>query len=424
MRRFDCFLFAHELDLLECRLTELADHVDFFVLVEAPKSHQNKPKPLHYAENADRFARWADQIIHVVADDLPDDPDPWSREHAQREAIRIGLERADVRPDDLIFQSDADEIPRTDFIDLVNPAGFTVADMEFRCFAVDWHNPERWRGTCAAYYRNITTFTGMRDARLTTPDVVPFAGWHFTWVGTEVDMETKLDTFCHSEIKGYVGGRLGEHRAVGMHVDGVVLQPCSDDDYPTWIRERKCPVSWWRPVSLRTRYQELCDTPSDINEHLPLLAALAAECDTVLELGTRDGVSTVAFLAGLPRTGTLHSVDIHEGPALGFVDDRWTFHRGDDLVLADELPDADLVFIDTSHLYEHTLAELEAYTKKVRPGGWLVLHDTELAEPYGHNGEPFPVKRAVTEFCDANSLQWVNIPDNNGLAVVSIPEEV
>lgn len=418
MKRFDCFLFAHELDLLECRLTELADHVDYFVLVEAPKSHQNNPKPLHYQDNAERFAQWHDQIIHVVADDLPDDPDPWSREHAQREAIRIGLERAGAQPDDLIFQSDVDEIPRTDFVDLVDPHGFTAADMEFRCFAVDWHNPERWRGTCAAYYRNVVTFTGMRDARLVTHDVVPYAGWHFTWVGTEADMETKLATFCHSEIKGYVGGRFGDLKALGMHVDGVVLQPVDEDDYPTWIRDRRCPSSWWRPVSLRTRYHELCDTPSDINEHLPLLAALAAECQTILELGTRSGVSTVAFLAGLPQVGTLHSVDIEPGPTLGFDDDRWTFHQGDDLTL--DLPDADLVFIDTSHLYEHTLAELERFVPKARK--WVVLHDTELAEPAGHNGDPFPVKRAVTEFCDTHGLQWVNVPECNGLAVISAPE--
>lgn len=34
---------------------------------------QDRPKPLHYAENKERFARFASKIIHVVLDQEPED---------------------------------------------------------------------------------------------------------------------------------------------------------------------------------------------------------------------------------------------------------------------------------------------------------------------------------------------------------------
>jgi len=51
--------------------------------------------------------------------------------------------------------------------------------------------------------------------------------------------------------------------------------------------------------------------------------------------------------------------------------------RLDDLTAVKLFPDGyfDCVFIDTSHQYEHTKAELEAWEPKIRPGGILSGHD-------------------------------------------------
>lgn len=70
-RIYDCFTFAKELDLLEIRLKELYDHVDYFVLVEATKTFSEKPKELAYLKNKSRFKKWNDKIIHVIVDDMP-----------------------------------------------------------------------------------------------------------------------------------------------------------------------------------------------------------------------------------------------------------------------------------------------------------------------------------------------------------------
>ena len=90
MRVFDTFLFCDELDLLEVRLLELHDHVYRFVLVESPLTFQGNPKPLYYADNKERFATYADKIIHVIAD-LDSLGEGMAREHAQRNATWQGL---------------------------------------------------------------------------------------------------------------------------------------------------------------------------------------------------------------------------------------------------------------------------------------------------------------------------------------------
>lgn len=177
---------------------------------------------------------------------------------------------------------------------------------------------------------------------------------------------------------------------------------------------------------LRTKYDELCSTPSDIYLHLPRFVALVEELNAqhVIELGSRSGVSTVAWLYGLAKTGGhLTSVDLDPAPQIGTWS-HWRHLQGSDVSpeIAGQLKPADIVFIDTSHLYEHTRWELSLYQWLVKPGGVIVCHDTELARPEdAPPGHPlFPVKRAVTEFCEANGFEWTNHPDCWGLAVIKV----
>lgn len=177
---------------------------------------------------------------------------------------------------------------------------------------------------------------------------------------------------------------------------------------------------------LADRYLHAARTPSDINEHLPEFVAICNElrATKVIELGTRGGVSTVAWLHAMElNDGHLWSVDISPAPQLD--SDRWTFLRGDDRsqVILDLLPaQVDVVFIDTSHEFEHTATELDLYAPRVRPGGRIVLHDTEVEQPdFVPPGVPFPVKVAVGEFCAARGWQWTNRTYNNGLGIIEVP---
>ena len=177
-------------------------------------------------------------------------------------------------------------------------------------------------------------------------------------------------------------------------------------------------------MRLLDAYVNACNTPSDINEHLPRLVEQVEDLQAtkVIELGTRGGVSTIAWLYALARNnGHLWSVDIDPRPA-GLEVAHWTFIQGDDCSpeVFTQLPDdVDIVFIDTSHAYRHTVQELALYRWLVRPGGRIVLHDTELYLPGGVGPQPpFPVKKAVEEFCAAEGLRWTNYENNNGLGVI------
>jgi predicted O-methyltransferase YrrM len=177
--------------------------------------------------------------------------------------------------------------------------------------------------------------------------------------------------------------------------------------------------------TIASRYHDACTTPSDIYQHLPTFVDIATKLDakTVIELGTRGGVSTIAWLYAMEETdGHLWSVDIDPAPEL--THDRWTFIQGNDLEPATvaKLPaQADIVFIDTSHLYEQTLSELNVYRWRVRPGGKILLHDTELRRPEGAPIFPaYPVKRAMTEFCNEEGLAFTNHPNCWGLGIVQL----
>lgn len=179
-------------------------------------------------------------------------------------------------------------------------------------------------------------------------------------------------------------------------------------------------------MTLAALYQRMCATPSDIHLHLPRFVEMVDRLGAqhVIELGTRTGVSTIAWLHGLEGTGgRLTSIDIDPRPDIGEWA-HWEFIQGDDLdpAIVSRLDPADIVFIDTSHLYAQTIRELNVYRWLVKPGGRIALHDTELAVP-GDAGlyEPrYPVRRAVEEFCRENGFEWENHRECWGLGVIQL----
>lgn len=166
-------------------------------------------------------------------------------------------------------------------------------------------------------------------------------------------------------------------------------------------------------TSLSATYQQLLAQPSDIRDHLGRFVALveALDAQRICELGVRQGVSTVAWLEGLRRTGGhLWSCDIEPCP----IDHRQlTFLRGDDCSpeVYDKIPDdLDIVFLDTSHLYSATRRELEIYAPKLVEGGCVVLHDVDVERFPQHPDDepPFPVRKALEEAAHEGSweVEW------------------
>jgi predicted O-methyltransferase YrrM len=68
-----------------------------------------------------------------------------------------------------------------------------------------------------------------------------------------------------------------------------------------------------------------------------------------------------------------------------------------------------LVFIDSSHQYNHTMDELNLWYQRVVPGGFIVLHDTSVfAKCFDVSGSG-GVGRAVDEWAVTNKIQKINI---------------
>lgn len=173
-------------------------------------------------------------------------------------------------------------------------------------------------------------------------------------------------------------------------------------------------------TDLSDLFRQCCDTNSDINGHLRYMHDVCIEIDAkiVIELGVRTGLSTVAFLHAMDQTGGhVWSVDIdrHSAPDEVALHDRWVFTHADDLTV-DPVP-CDVLFIDTSHHYGHTLAELDRFARYARV---VLLHDTALEHPAGAPPEPrYPVRQACLDWLAANpGWEWEEFEHCYGLGVM------
>lgn len=249
MRLYDCVMLHDELDMLELRLRELDGLADYHVITESPVTHRGAPKPLHYQASAERFSKWAGRIVHVVAD-LPDSPDPWVREHAQRDAALSALQ--DAADDDLVLIADIDEIPSPAALE-ARPEHAAALSMRMAMYAVDWEYPQRHLCSVLARLGECRKAGGLgtvRDGRYQMP-VIGDGGWHLTWLGGVAAQRAKLDRDCHTDRTAYEDSLIRKGRCYreGIHHSGRLRMIPADVDetWPEMIYKRECPREWFRP---------------------------------------------------------------------------------------------------------------------------------------------------------------------------------
>jgi beta-1,4-mannosyl-glycoprotein beta-1,4-N-acetylglucosaminyltransferase len=263
--RIDTFPFNREFEMLEMRIEEMGEAVDFMVAVEADVTHQDAPKPFYLSDSIDRYAHFADKLIVVRATGLPtveDDKDPWARELAQREYLIQGLQEIDRRvtleESDIILHGDVDEICRAVAVRNVNPRDgkYVSLGQRMHTFHVDWLHPDPWFGTVAATLGDLVRlsplpFQRLRNTRNSDLNTWLFdSGWHFSWMGNTDIWLDKLHSFCHPEIgeRTLQGLQNGMYSREGFHVDGRRMKAVDvDDTWPRMIAERRCPEMWFRP---------------------------------------------------------------------------------------------------------------------------------------------------------------------------------
>ena len=124
----------------------------------------------------------------------------------------------------------------------------------------------------------------------------------------------------------------------------------------------------------------MAHTPCDIAGHLQRLHDLVGETGAkhVIECGVNTGMSTIAFLASGAVVYSCDYADVRQvvRPEVNAAQ-NWHLAICDDREWA--VPDhrpAKVVFIDTSHTYQHSLDELAKYWPMVAPGGAMAWHDS------------------------------------------------
>jgi hypothetical protein len=203
---------------------------------------------------------------------------------------------------------------------------------------------------------------------------------------------------------------------------------------------------------IKLTYDYLCNSPSDINEHLPTLFKYASECDSVFETGVRGCVSSWAILYGLAsrrekeggKTSLLlNDIDPcevqelkHASEEVGNVNVEWTWKNNLELSFERERR-FDMTFIDTWHVYGQLKRELAKFSQITNK--YIIMHDTTVDEWEGETirqrmnakkqslDSGIPLEEinkglwpAIEEFLESNP-DWMlheRFTNNNGLTVL------
>lgn len=175
---------------------------------------------------------------------------------------------------------------------------------------------------------------------------------------------------------------------------------------------------------LEQLYQTAQNTTSDINEHVKALTAYGMMCDSIVEFGCRWGVSTTAFLKAEPRFLLSYDLEIYpQIQNLKRVADaelpNTEFQFKCENTLFTEIPECDLLFLDSYHVEQQVHKELILHAEKARK--FLVFHDTVTYRDVGQSAGYKGIWDTIMGFLRYNP-QWVmtnHYEHNNGLTVLS-----
>jgi beta-1,4-mannosyl-glycoprotein beta-1,4-N-acetylglucosaminyltransferase len=242
---WDVFPFFNELDLLDIRLNVHGPYVDRFVLVECNRTHQGKPKPLHYQDNQHLFEKFHNRLLHVVANFHDTSPnqdhfekrDAFVNEAEQRNnALRV---MADYKDDDIILHSDLDEI--FDFRKITKIDCFYQIQMKMYHYYLNvlrggWDLPQIFRGID---FRNLNSnFNSVRYHRVSNDPVhqpiFKDSGWHFSYMGGPDRIRQKLEAFS---AKGFNRAELTNTDLIAERIRNLTDVLCRGPEEGFWLKK-------------------------------------------------------------------------------------------------------------------------------------------------------------------------------------------
>jgi beta-1,4-mannosyl-glycoprotein beta-1,4-N-acetylglucosaminyltransferase len=181
-KKIDCILFYDELEMLNFRLNQLNDHVDYFIILECDIDFQGNKKKLFFQENKELFSKWESKIIHIPTTNISKnyidsiseitkikELTPYKNSELTSDEIiycqtynlykiLISLK---LYPEDIILFSAVDEIPDlTQFDTIIKNLNFEPVVLKQKNFVwtTEYYDPTPYMGTCCFQYTSLIDF--------------------------------------------------------------------------------------------------------------------------------------------------------------------------------------------------------------------------------------------------------------------------
>jgi hypothetical protein len=371
-----------------------------------------------FKNNADRYAKYHDKIIHVVVPDM-NNPDPWQNERHQRDAILAGLVNASA--DDIAIISDVDEFicPET-ITELRNSSAqvfglrmpyfnfkfnyMVVGDVETYCV---------WPMACRV--EHLASPEDLRKSRWDlntlplefndgTIHMLEHAGWHFTYLGDTEFIKNKIRSFAHSELNN--DGILDRIDVDAMMEKGIGHNPDNarkfvkvnlDDyfpkallNYPQYCAENT-KHSVWEFLPKTSEMMSLAELANEdqfntdknyAHKYIPEFyskefASRRNDPITLLEIGMWYGKS-MSLWHKYFTNATIIGVDV-EDRGLDYVRamprNQVIIQDAYDPVFVASLPNMDIIIDDGPHSEESQIQFLELYLPKLNENGIAIIED-------------------------------------------------
>ena len=208
--------------------------------------------------------------------------------------------------------------------------------------------------------------------------------------------------------------------------------------WPWFLMHNLKQVIWYDNQNIPTDSKELNEIRehakirTDINDHLTTLffESLPVNPKLIVELGVRGGESYFVLerVAKLCDS-VIVSVDIDDCSHVGSYD-KWFFIQKDDTQFAKEFKEwckahnlnsaIDIIFIDTSHNYQHTVEEIALWFPFLSEKAKVFFHDTNSRKVYlrkdGSMGHGWDNQRGVIRALE----KYFNVSFNENDDFVSI----
>jgi beta-1,4-mannosyl-glycoprotein beta-1,4-N-acetylglucosaminyltransferase len=211
---FDCITFFDNNFMFELRYNILKHVVDFFIICESRFDHKGREKKINFIKKKEYDLN---KVKHFILEEpFPKNNDPWQNQAIQREFL---LKCTDIAgPEDYIFFSDPDEIPKPEILinfELNKKYGIFMQkffNYKFNLFNA-YESP--WEGTRVSKKKNLKSIDFMRQKvksknlkfsffridKEKNIEIFDNGGWHFNNIFSAEEISLKLQTFAHTEFQ-------------------------------------------------------------------------------------------------------------------------------------------------------------------------------------------------------------------------------